>query len=92
MFEEKFINDIDVTEVIDSTMPKTWECPHCGKRNITGSEADEILPLLGKYIEQCPHCGYLHLFRLILTDEFKKNVVDFLKNYPLIKNAEKASK
>ena len=75
------INNIDVTEITDSTMPKAWICQHCYNRNRTGMYADEILMENRKYIEQCPRCGHLHLFRLNLTEKFKKKVVDFLKNY-----------
>lgn len=57
------MNDIDVTEVIDRSMPRSWRCPHCGYRNITGNVANEIFPFFEKYIAQCEKCGCLHIFR-----------------------------
>ena len=73
------VNDIDVTEVKNKTMPKSWICPHCKKKNPVGMYANGILLNFGKYIEQCTKCGNLHLFRLKLTDDFKKKMLDFLK-------------
>ena len=79
--ERKIQNNIDVTDVINSMMPERWTCPHCGQISKTGMYANDIIFENGRYIEQCRLCGYLHIFRLILTNDFKKKVVDFIKNY-----------
>lgn len=68
----------DVTELIDKGMPKHWTCPHCYTRQETGKHAEEILLEHFKYIEHCTQCGYLHLWRLRLTEEFKRGVIDML--------------
>lgn len=67
----------DETHLIDQCMPKTWRCPHCGRRNKSGMYADEILMEHGKYLEHCG-CGYVHIWYLKLTDGFKQRVVDML--------------
>lgn len=72
------INKIDETILVNKTVPQTWACPHCGKRNHTGPFADEILLENFKYLEHCPKCGYVHYWELRLTEEFKQAVVDNL--------------
>ena len=32
-----------------------------------------------KVLQHCDHCGYVHIWFLKLTEDFKKNVVDCLK-------------
>ena len=39
---------------------------------------DETLIEFGKHIQHCKTCGYLHLWELNLTDDFKKRVVGML--------------
>ena len=74
------INSIDETNLVDSCMPKYWTCPHCKGRQKSGSEADECLFEHGKYLEHCGRCGYVHIWMLQLTDEFKRRTIDFLVN------------
>ena len=69
---------IDVTELVDRSIPKSWKCTHCGRQQSTGPYAEEILLENFKYIEHCTKCGYLHLWRLTLTDAFKQGVIDML--------------
>ncbi len=69
---------IDETHLIDRTMPKSWRCPHCLKRNKSGEYADECLLEHGMYLEHCPRCGYVHTWTLDLTEKFKKEVVNNL--------------
>lgn len=74
---EQLRNSVDHTVLKDRTMPKSWKCPHCGKRNKTGQYADEILLEHFKYLQHCG-CGYVHSWELELSDDFKKQVVDML--------------
>lgn len=67
----------DHTILTDRTLPKTWICPHCGQRNITGIYANDILMEHFRYLEHCG-CGYVHSWELILTDDFKRKVVSML--------------
>ena len=71
------ISQLDETYLVDRLMPKTWKCPHCGKRNKTGIYADEILIDNFKYLEHCG-CGYVHIWYLQITDGFKRQVVSML--------------
>lgn len=71
---------IDETVLVDRTLPKTWTCPHCGRINKTDQYAEEILLEHFKVIRHCPACAYLHVWTLVLTDDFKRKVVDFLLN------------
>ena len=75
--QEQIRNSVDHTWLIDQTMPKTWKCPYCGRRNKTGIYAEEILLENFKYIEHCG-CGYVHCWELKLTDGFKQAVIDML--------------
>lgn len=70
--------DMDVTELVDKLVPDKWICPHCCRTNDKGPEADNILMEHFVYIEQCDTCGYLHCWRLTLSDAFKRRVVNFL--------------
>lgn len=74
---EQLENSIDHTWLENKLMPKKWKCPHCGRRNTTGRYADEILMEHFKYLEHCG-CGYVHCWELRLTDDFKRQVVDYL--------------
>lgn len=74
---EMLENSVDHTWLTDSMIPKSWKCPHCGRKNKTGKYADEILLENFKYLEHCG-CGYVHCWELKLTDEFKQKVVDYL--------------
>lgn len=69
----------DVTILKNKMMPKSWKCPHCGKRSRTGEQANNILMQYGRYLDQCGRCGYLHCWKLELTEDFKKGVVEMLK-------------
>ena len=69
---------IDETTLTNRLMPKTWTCPHCGRRNQTGQAADSILLEHFKYLQLCEKCGYVHFWRLELTDDFKRKVVRML--------------
>lgn len=71
------MNSVDHTVLTNKTIPNTWRCPHCGRRNKTGMYANEILMEHFKYLEHC-WCGYVHSWELRLTDDFKKKVVDML--------------
>lgn len=75
---EEIEKDKDVTQLVDTGMPKRWQCPHCGRKNVTGIYAEEILLENFKYLEQCGRCGYVHLWLLTLTEEFKRGVIENL--------------
>lgn len=70
---------VDETTLVNRQMPKTWTCPHCGQRNQTGQAANDILLEHFKYLEHCGRCGYVQFWRLVLTDDFKREVVRMLK-------------
>ena len=72
------IDPIDVTVLTDIGLPKTWKCPHCGKRNQMGQYKEEELFEFFKTMQHCGQCGYIHLWELRLTDEFKRSVVNML--------------
>lgn len=72
------IDQIDRTILTNRIMPKRWRCPHCGKQQKTGFYADEILLENFMYLEHCVQCGYVHIWELKLTDDFKKKVVEHL--------------
>ena len=69
---------IDETTLTDRTLPKTWTCPHCGRRNQMDPEAEEIFLEFFKVIRQCPTCGYLHIWKMVLTEGFKRRVINLL--------------
>ncbi len=70
--------DIDETILKNKLMPKSWKCPHCGSRETVDKYADECLLMSGKVMRHCGRCGYVHLWKLELTDSFKKGVIKFL--------------
>lgn len=73
------MNSIDFTVLTNATIPDSWRCPYCGRRNNTRKLANEILMVHFKYLEDCESCGYVHSWQLRLTDEFKRDVVEMLK-------------
>lgn len=75
------MRSIDETRLVDETMPKSWVCPHCRKKNRTGDYADEILIENFKYLEHCPRCGYVHAWTLELTEAYKAKVFRTLLRY-----------
>lgn len=72
------INPIDVTTLINEGLPKSWRCPHCWRRNKMGLYKEEELLELFQTMQHCQYCGYVHMWELKLTDEFKSKVVDML--------------
>lgn len=72
------MSHIDETVLIDKGLPKTWTCPHCGKCNRMGRYKEEELFEFFKTMQQCDHCGFVHLWTLKLTEDFKKRVVGML--------------
>ena len=42
--------------------------------------AEELLLEFFMVIRQCPSCGFLHLWRLELTEEFKRQTIDLILN------------
>lgn len=70
--------DIDITKLVNKGMPKTWTCPHCGKRNRVGPYKEEELIEFRKTLQHCDYCGYVHLWKLELTEDFKHSVADML--------------
>lgn len=69
---------IDETVIVNGTLPKSWKCPHCGKRQSFAITDDEIFMSYMKLIRNCEKCGYLHFWKLELTEDFKKQVVEQL--------------
>lgn len=69
---------IDVTIIKDKGLPKTWTCPHCGKRNRMGKYKEEEFLEFFKTMQHCDRCSYVHLWKLELSEEFKKKVIDML--------------
>ena len=69
---------IDETVIVDGELPKSWKCPHCGKRQKFGYQDNEIFMSFMKLIRHCETCGYLHIWTLNLTEDFKKQVVEML--------------
>ena len=69
---------IDRTILVNTLLPKTWKCPHCGKRQTFIPSDEEILIRYGKLIRHCETCGYLHSWELQLTDEYKRKVADMV--------------
>ena len=72
------VKDIDRTMIVDNVLPKSWKCPHCGKRQKVNPYGDEALIEFGKHIQHCEDCGYLHIWELKLTDNFKQQVIGML--------------
>ena len=75
---EDMDNSIDCTRLTDRLLPKSWKCPHCGRAQRTGIHGDEILIDNFIYLEHCGNCGYVHYWKLTLTEDFKKRVIDNL--------------
>ena len=69
---------IDETILVDTELPKSWTCPHCGKRNKMGRYKEEELFEFFKTMQHCDHCGYVHIWLLELTEDFKRRVVNML--------------
>ena len=72
--------EIDETTLVNQTLPKTWKCPHCRKRNKMDPYAEELLLEFFQVIRQCPNCGFLHIWRLELSEEFKRKTIDLILN------------
>lgn len=72
------VDPIDVTLLTDKGLPKIWKCPHCGTRNMMGKYKEEELFEFFKTMQHCCYCGYVHLWELKLSDDFKQKVVDML--------------
>lgn len=47
---------IDETVIVNGTLPKSWRCPHCGKRQKFGKEDEEIFMSYMKLIRHCEKC------------------------------------
>ena len=69
---------IDETVIVNGVLPKSWKCPHCGKKQKFGKEDEEIFMSFMQLIRHCENCGYLHFWKLELTEDFKKQVVEQL--------------
>lgn len=69
---------IDETVIVNGVLPKSWKCPHCGKRQTFAKEDNEIFMEFMQFIRHCENCGYLHFWKLELTEDFKKKVVEQL--------------
>ena len=67
---------VDETVITNGMLPKSWRCPHCGRRQTFLKEDGEIFLLFMKLIRHCENCGYLHFWELKLTDDFKRKVAD----------------
>lgn len=67
---------IDETIIKDKGLPETWTCPHCGKRNKMGRYKEEEFIEFGKTMQHCGRCGFVHVWELELSEEFKKKVID----------------
>lgn len=74
----KVINPIDETHLVDKGLPKAWTCPHCKRRNIMGPYKEEELLQFFKTMQHCDFCGYVHLWTLELTEEFKRKTIEML--------------
>ena len=81
------MRNIDETILVNKNLPKSWTCPHCGKRNLMGKYKEEEFIEFFKTMQHCERCGYVHIWFLKLTEDFKKGVVDYLglfKKIPLM--------
>ena len=72
------MKSIDETVLVDKGLPKTWTCPHCHKQNRMGRFKEEELFEFFQTMQHCDHCGYVHLWTLKLTEDFKKKTVAML--------------
>lgn len=75
------IQPIDVTTLTNTGLPKSWTCPHCGKHNQMGRYKEEEFLEFFQTMQHCGQCGYVHLWELKLTDDFKSAVVEMLKGW-----------
>ena len=72
--------NVDETEIVNTLkLPERWRCPHCGRGNTIGPIEQDIFTEHFKVISECRYCGYLHIFTLKLTEDFKKGVVNMVK-------------
>ncbi len=67
---------IDRTILVNTLLPKSWKCSHCGKQQTFAEFDEEILMRYGRFIRHCERCGYLHSWELQLTDDFKRKVAE----------------
>lgn len=65
---------VDETIITNASFPSRWKCPHCGAVTRLDEEAVEILIRHLTVIRQCGRCGHLHVWRLRLTEDFKRDV------------------
>lgn len=71
----------DFTKIVNSDhLPHSWVCPHCGKKNRMDREAFECFAEVGKVMRHCERCMYVHMWEMVFTDEFKKEVIEALKS------------
>ena len=69
---------VDETVITNDMLPKSWKCPHCGRQQKFSNEDGEIFLSFMQLIRHCENCGYLHFWKLNLTDDFKRKVVDMV--------------
>ena len=72
------MTDIDHTVIVNGGLPKSWKCPHCGKRQTFTKQDDETFIRYMKFIRHCDRCCYLHSWELKMTEDFKKAIVKIL--------------
>lgn len=71
--------EIDETILVNHSLPKKWRCPHCGKITPIDHQAEEIFLEFFMVLRQCPGCGYVHCWKLELTEDFKRKVISYLE-------------
>lgn len=69
---------VDETIIVDAGLPKRWRCPHCGKTHKMDPYAEEVFMEYFTVLRCCGKCGHVHCWKLKLTDDFKKKVVNML--------------
>lgn len=79
------------TVIVDASLPKKWKCPHCGKTNTLDKWADRTFMEFGYVMRNCDRCMWVHTFKLELTEEFKKEVVEYAKRRVGISTEEKGN-
>ena len=87
--EERRMSDIDHTVIVNGRLPKSWTCPHCGKRQKLDAQDNEIFMTYMRFIRHCERCGYLHSWKLELTETFKQDVVKRLQELLSAEREEK---
>lgn len=75
---EGYMGNIDETIITDACLPKSWTCPHCGERNKMGKYKEEEFLKFFRTMQHCDKCGYVHTWKLVLTDDFKKKMISML--------------